>query len=347
MTVNAIDELQTIDQTLIDLEDANGTPSVNPARVYLAGLRSRGSEPTQRRALIVIARLLAGLPIDEDRRHLSREDKAAARSADDALIDSVPWSRIRYHHVAALTSTLAATFAPATSNRIIAALKGVLKESWRLGQMSADDYQRAVDLKAIESERLPAGRDIQSGELAALLDTCEPTRAGIRDAAIISVLYVCGLRRAELVALDVVDYIDGVLTIRKAKRNKQRQVHITNGARAQLEDWLNIRGDATGALFTGLGNRQSGDRLTTQAIYNMLQTRHKLAGLSAPLSPHDFRRTCAGDLLDAGVDIATVARILGHSDIRQTAKYDRRKEAVKRDAAARLHVPYRKRTLLD
>ena len=83
-------------------------------------------------------------------------------------------------------------------------------------------------------------------------------------------------------------------------------------------------------------------RMTTQAVYHLLATRAKQAGVKH-LSPHDLRRSCVSDLLDNGADLAVVQRLMGHSDPATTSRYDRRPEAAKRKAAALLHVPYRPR----
>lgn len=74
----------------------------------------------------------------------------------------------------------------------------------------------------------------------------------------------------------------------------------------------------------------------------MLEKRGAQAGLKT-FTPHDFRRTFVGDLLAQGVDIATVAKLAGHGDVKTTARYDRHPETVKRDAAAKLHFPYQSR----
>lgn len=118
---------------------------------------------------------------------------------------------------------------------------------------------------------------------------------------------------------------------------------IGNAAMA-LADWLAVRGEAEGPLFWGLGNRNQNGRLTDQAIYNMLRKRAKEAGVKN-LSPHDFRRTFVGDLLDAGADIATVQRMAGHASPTTTSRYDRRGQQAKHKAAALLHIPYRKRNV--
>jgi site-specific recombinase XerD len=169
----------------------------------------------------------------------------------------------------------------------------------------------------------------------------------VRDAAIISILYACGLRRAELVKLDLADYDVSANTFKvKGKGNKERLGHLPAGAAAALGDWLMIRGDDPGPLFLAIrkGGHTWPGRLTTQAVYHILQTRAGLAGVK-DFSPHDFRRTFVGDLLDAGADISTVQKMAGHASVSTTQRYDRRPEAAKRKAADLLHVPYQPRVL--
>jgi site-specific recombinase XerC len=178
--------------------------------------------------------------------------------------------------------------------------------------MTAEDFHRAADLQAVRGETLPRGRALGAGELAALMGACskDPGSAGARDAALLALLHGGGLRRSEAVALDLADYaVDtGQLTIRAGKGHKDRTAWVTNGSSLALADWLAVRGDEPGPLFTaiGKGGRLSHDRLSGQAIHVMLRKRAKQAGVMH-LSPHDLRRSFVSHLLDAGADITTVA----------------------------------------
>ena len=297
----------------------------NPAVVYLASLESAQSRRTMRGAL----------------------DQAADLLASGATVETFPWSRLRYAHVAALRSRLAETRSYATVNKMLSAVRRVAKEAWRLGQVDAETYQRIADVGNVKGSTLPAGRAVSPEEIAALMNACakDDTPAGVRDAAIFGVLYACGLRRAEVVMLSLIDYdpTTGALVVR-GKRNKERIVYIINGAADALTDWIESRGDRPEALFLPIrrGGHIKPGRLSTQAVYHILTKRAEQAGIKGA-SPHDFRRTFVGDLLDAGADIATVQRLAGHANVQTTARYDRRPEAAKRKAAGLLHVPYRRR----
>jgi site-specific recombinase XerD len=295
----------------------------HPVAVYLAGL-SRSSRRTMRGALDTIAQIGLG--------------------SEEATAWDVPWHELRFQHTQAIRSVLQERYAHTTANRMLSALRGTLKAAWKLGLMQAEAYQKAASVESISGQTIPAGRALSGGELAALLSTCEQKPLGVRDAAMISLLYGCGLRRAELVDLDLEDYVkeENELLVR-GKGNKQRAIPVGNAAPA-LADWLRIRGTEPGPLFWGLGNRNRGGRLTDQAVYNMLRKRAKEGGV-AKLSPHDFRRTFVGDLLDAGADIVTVQKMAGHADPATTSRYDRRDKRAQHKAAALLHVPYQKRTL--
>ncbi|MEI6501255.1 MAG: tyrosine-type recombinase/integrase, partial [Armatimonadota bacterium] len=207
--------------------------------------------------------------------------------------------------------------------------------------------ERLRSVKPVRSERLPAGRAVSQGELYAMMGMCveDATAAGTRDAALIGMMYAAGLRRAEIVALDLADYTreSGELVVR-GKGSKERLLYVDNGAQDALEDWLTVRGPEPGAIFCPInkGGTIQFRRLTDQAIYNMLRKRAGQATVKT-CSPHDMRRTFVSDLLEAGADIATVQKLAGHAHIQTTARYDRRGEEAKKKAIGLLHVPWRKR----
>ena len=140
----------------------------------------------------------------------------------------------------------------------------------------------------MRGETLPRGRALGAGELAALMGACskDPGPAGARDAALLALLYGGGLRRSEAVALDLDDYEaeSGQLTIRAGKGHKDRTAWVTNGSSLALADWLAVRGDEPGPLFTaiGKGGRVSQGRLSGQAVHVMLRKRATTGRGGAP-----------------------------------------------------------------
>ncbi|NWF67947.1 MAG: tyrosine-type recombinase/integrase [Chloroflexi bacterium] len=314
------------------------TTERSPAAVYLASLTSAGSRRVMSQALRCVAALLLR----------QSAENPSIPSIDEAQLLTFAWGALRYPHVAAVRARLLEHYTPASVNRMLSALRGVLREAWRLGLMSAEDYARACDVQSVKGETLPAGRELSPGELYALVNVCKAdhSAAGVRDAAMIGVLYTCGLRRAELVALDSGDFEpqNGRLSVRAGKGRKARSVFAQGGAQRALVEWLTLRSalrQQTPALFVPVlkGGHLAARRLHAQTVYDMLKRRAAQAGISA-FSPHDMRRTFVGDMLERGVDIATVANIAGHASVDTTRRYDRRPEDSKRRAAEKLHFPY-------
>lgn len=340
-------------QTASELDQ---TPAHNPVQVYLEGLKSPHSRRVMKSDLNTIAAVLGAEPV-------YIECGGQRKKQDNVTCFYIPWHKMDSTTVKVVQTRLAEKYSAATVNRMISALRGVLAACWDARLMDVETYQRAVKQKPVKGATLPAGRDLNQGEFIALAQACavDTSAAGVRDSAIIGILYTCGLRRAELAALDIADYdpASAALTVRHGKGNKDRKVYVSNGAKEALEDWLVLRGDFPGALFNPINKagkiqhpkpnppEKAADRaaITAQAVYNMLKKRAAEAGVK-DFSPHDFRRTFIGDLLDRGVDIVTVQKMAGHSNPDTTARYDRRPEQAKADAAKKLHYPYRSRRLV-
>ena len=294
----------------------------NAAAVYVASLPAETGQRTQAQALRVIA---------------------SALGTDVNLLN---WGALRDQHTAVIRAKIARAYSPATANKMLSALRQTLKQSWLLGQMTAEEYNRAIQLEPITGETRPVGRELSQGEILALMNACQAdaTPAGTRDAAVIGMMYAAGLRRAEIVSLTMesIDMETGALVL-TGKRNKQRTAYITNGALDALRDWLVIRGSTAGALFVSInrgGKLDTSKPMTSQAIYNLLAKRAAEANVKE-FSPHDMRRTFVSDLLDKGADIAIVSKMAGHANVQTTARYDRRPEEATKKAASLLHVPYK------
>jgi site-specific recombinase XerD len=202
-----------------------------------------------------------------------------------------------------------------------------------------------VDVPGVKNQVAPRGRAAAQGELRALFGVCQDgTPLGARDAALLALAYGCGLRRAEVVALEAGDYNTetGELLVRRGKGNKARTVYVTGGAREAVEAWQLVRGEGEGPLLWPVlkGGKLVARKLSPQTVRDVLHRRVLQAGVKA-LSPHDLRRSFISDLLEAGADISTVQKLAGHASVSTTTRYDRRGEHAKKKAAGLLHVPFR------
>jgi site-specific recombinase XerD len=264
-------------------------------------------------------------------------------SSGAADAQSLNWESLTYARTAVVRAALSERYAPNTAKRMLAALRGVLKECWRLGRMTYDEYARAADIAPVRGQTPPRGRALNATELERLFRSCEvdQTVAAMRDAAMLAVLYGTGLRRSELVRLDIEDFNadTGVLTIR-GKGKQARAAHVVEEARALLDRWLRVRGISSGPIFlpiTKSGHFLS-KRLTCEGIAHVLAKRAGAAKVEH-FSSHDLRRSFVTHLLDAGADLAVVQKLAGHRQISTTAIYDKRGEAAKLKAARLVWIP--------
>lgn len=151
-------------------------------------------------------------------------------------------------------------------------------------------------------------------------------RGGIRDRAVMEVLYATGIRRNELLALEVhdVDLRDGIIHVRKGKGRKQRVVPLGKTAAAFLKEYLekirphyNRKAPKERTLFL----TDEGKALTGGALHVSLYNYRKQAGIDKSTSPHTLRRSCATHMLQEGADIRYIQKLLGHTSLATTQQY--------------------------
>lgn len=298
--------------------------AVDPVSAYLGRLHE-GSHRTMMGCVQVLAEtLFPNLPEGADLRQ-------------------VPWGQLTYAHTQAIRAKLISSgLRPATINKHLSALRGLLDEAFKLGQMSAEQHQRARAVENVPNDDPPAGRAIEPHELKRLFNACDPrTASGAKDLALLSLMFGAGMRRDEVAGLERsnVDTARAELHV-IGKGSKARIIRLGKSVLAGLAPWLRIRGNSPGPFIWRVS--KSGEvtpaGIGQQSVYDALTRIASRAGVD-DISPHDLRRTFASELLDRGADVVAVQRLMGHSQVQTTAQYDRRGERAERAAAERLHLP--------
>jgi integrase/recombinase XerD len=197
--------------------------------------------------------------------------------------------------------------------------------------LTADDPARSVRPPK-PPRRLPKALGLEQVQ-AMLAVPATNTEVGLRDAALLELLYGTGIRISEAVALDV-DEVDrlartpadepapGLRVL--GKGDKERIVPVGSYARTALDAYL-IRGRpmlvATGRGTPALFVNTRGDRLSRQSAWAVLRSVAEKAGITAEVSPHTLRHSYATHLLDGGADIRVVQELLGHASVTTTQIY--------------------------
>jgi site-specific recombinase XerD len=300
--------------------------SEHPVAVYLAQLGSVDSRPAMKSAL----------------------EKIAAMVDRKATAETLPWHQLRFQHTMAIRAELVTNYGARTVNRMLSALRGVLKTAWRLGQIETTDYQRAIDFKSLKTTDLPpSGRVVSIDEVRTILIATakqDPPKSW-RDQALLITMFAGGLRRQEASALDTEHYDEetGAITVRRGKGGKFRMTYLAEGYWAWIAPWAQFQRERGCAPMFVRWDKDAGPttrRLSRAGVDHVLGELVELAGI-ADLTPHDLRRTFATDLLESGADILMVQKLMGHADVKTTAIYDRRGEKSKQAAAEKMPIALR------
>ncbi len=146
------------------------------------------------------------------------------------------------------------------------------------------------------------------------------TPKGVRDRAILEVLYSCGVRVSELTALRVSDLFFGEGYLRVVgKGDKERLIPLSEQLRLKVEQYLEVRKTTNNTDILFLNNR--GKALTRVMIFTIVKGATLLAGINKSVSPHTFRHSFATHLLQGGASIRQVQDMLGHESITTTEIY--------------------------
>ena len=223
--------------------------------------------------------------------------------------------------------------------RLLSCLRGFYRHLLRQGRIHSDPSAQ------VESPRMgrPLPKSLGESDVDALLAAPDvATPIGLRDKAMLELLYACGLRVSELVSLELggLNLAQGVVRI-MGKGSKERLVPIGDEALAWIGRYLRearpqLVAEGSGAvLFPGRG----AGPMTRQTFWHRIRHHARVAGITKPLSPHTLRHAFATHLLNHGADLRVVQMLLGHSDLSTTQIYTH----VARERLRQLHAEHHPR----
>ena len=247
---------------------------------------------------------------------------------DVQSVDVLAWQAQEHPHTKA-----------STANRRLATLRRYYRWARRMGRVQSDPCLQVVAAK--QAVRLP--KTLSEAQVEALLDAPDHTERGVRDRAMLEMLYATGLRVSELVNVGVLDLSlsDGVVRVVQGKGGKDRLVPLGQEAAHWADRYLKearpglLRQRTCAALFV----TARAAPMTRQSFWLLVKKYAIKAGITAPLSPHVLRHAFATHLLNHGADLRVVQLLLGHADISTTQIYTH----VARERLKRLHAEHHPR----
>jgi len=226
-----------------------------------------------------------------------------------------------------------------TANRRLTVFKRFFRWAVR-ERLVADDPTLRLDAARTPMRVPKVLSERQVEALLAAPDVADPL--GLRDRAMLELMYAAGLRVSELVALPTVrvGLREGVLSV-VGKGSKERLLPFGAEAQVWIERYLaEARGEILhGQLSDALFVTRRGDGMTRQMFWTLVKRHARAAGITAPLSPHTLRHAFATHLLNHGADLRAVQMLLGHADISTTTIYTH----VARERLRQLHAQHHPR----
>ena len=265
-----------------------------------------------------------------------------------AAIATLPWELLADTETYDILEVrIAARVGPRSRAKLRWALNGLLHHLVRVGIADHEALARTLsDTKRSTRPAGPAGRAVTGDDLAAMLRACrrDPnTPRGARDAAVLALLAGTGPRRAEIarVTLDDTDLDQRTITYTK-KGGGLHVAALTDAPLAHLHGWLDHHDITHGPLFVPVsknGAITTGQAINDRSIHRIVTQRRDQANAHHDITPHSFRRFFVTSLLDAGIDLLTTMRAVGHASPTTTQLYDRRPPEHTRAAIQHIHIP--------
>jgi len=276
------------------------------------------------------------------------QDAADRLGVDDVAIEEFPWHQLQPGHITALVAALRTDgYAPNTSSLYVNAIRGVMNQAWQQSLITQDQLLKIRAVKAGGGSRLIKGRNLRRTLIRELMDVCaaDPRPQGLRDAAIIAILYGSGMRKSESVNMDLrqVNMAERSLQV-LGKGNKELIKFAPAWAFEKLQVWLDFRREQLPEgvsddtfLFNRIrrGIHITLERITKHAIYYIAKQRGKQVGVD--IMPHDFRRSFITRVIEE-YDVSIAQKLAHHANIATTVSYDMRDDNERRNATDRFSL---------
>lgn len=223
----------------------------------------------------------------------------------------------------------------ATVSRNIASIRGFFQYLFKEGLVGSNPTEKIEPPKA--EKKLPEILSLEKVELL-LNQPSETDAKGIRDKAMMELLYATGIRVSELIALKITD-ISLALEYIRCGKSRERIIPIGSKAVEALQKYLDearfkmVHNDTENALFVNC----NGHAMTRQGFWKILKSYSQKANITEDITPHMLRHSFAVHLIENGADLQSVSEMLGHSDVSTTQMYMKMQKGKLREVYAKAH----------